>query len=362
MNRSLFLVVSTCVLPLMLCAAPLPSKPIALAANGQPIPAPNSRETVDTRDGNATVPVPCGMVYIPAGKFTFGQGSSAREVTLDAFCLGRFEVTNAEYRAFLAATNHRGVPRYWKGGTFPEGKANHPVLFVSLNDAEAYCAWVSKETGWRVVIPSAEQWEKAARAAKGGRYPWGDDKGATFADGRLKTRFNYNGYCAAQVLGGDPKRVTWYVDRSGQRGEQTTVDQIRTSNGQVFGINRDGNVTGWIDHGAGTGFVGTEIYRQMVDQGGNTTPVGSFEEGKSGFGCYDLAGNAYEWTSTLITATNGAERGKEVNEVRGGSWYSTGHSCVSVGIGEGRARSGGYHSVGFRVAMIPAAAESAAAR
>ena len=69
-----------------------------------------------------------------------------------------------------------------------------------------------------------------------------------------------------------------------------------------------------------------------------------------------MAGNAYEWTSTLITATNGAERGKEVNDVRGGSWYSTGRSGMSLGTGEGRARLGGYHSVGFRIAMnLPAA-------
>ena len=65
-----------------------------------------------------------------------------------------------------------------------------------------------------------------------------------------------------------------------------------------------------------------------------------------------MAGNAYEWTSTLITATNGAERGKQVNEVRGGAWYSTGRSGMSLGTGEGRARSGGYHSVGFRVARL----------
>jgi formylglycine-generating enzyme required for sulfatase activity len=64
-----------------------------------------------------------------------------------------------------------------------------------------------------------------------------------------------------------------------------------------------------------------------------------------------MAGNAYEWTSTLIIATNGAERGKEVNEVRGGSWYSTGRSGMSLGTGEGRARGMGYHSVGFRIAM-----------
>lgn len=41
-----------------------------------------------------------------------------------------------------------------------------------------------------------------------------------------------------------------------------------------------------------------------------------------------------------------------VNEVRGASWYSTGRSGVSIGIGEGRSARGAYHSVGFRIAMI----------
>jgi formylglycine-generating enzyme required for sulfatase activity len=236
------------------------------------------------------------------------------------------------------------------------------VLFVSLDDAEAYCAWVSRETGWQITIPTAEQWEKAARGPNGWRYPWGNDKDSSYSEGKLKTHFNYNAVCAADILAKQAKTATWYLDRSGKRGQQTTVEAIKTSNGQVFGVARDGNVTGWIDHGAGTGFVGTEIYRKLVDEGGYTTPVGSFEDGKSAYGCYDMAGNAYEWTSTVITATNGAERGRQVNEVRGGSWYSTGRSGMSLGTGEGRARTGGYHSVGFRIAMIPETPREAPAR
>src|SRR3954462_1520018 len=113
------------------------------------------------------------MVLIPAGKFTFGEGGGAREVRLDAYGLGRFEVTNAEDKAFLGATHHRGVPRYWRRGTHPAGHANPPVLFVLLAYDEPYCAWVSRETGWNIVIPSSEQWEKAARGPHAWRYPWG---------------------------------------------------------------------------------------------------------------------------------------------------------------------------------------------
>ena len=40
-------------------------------------------------------------------------------------------------------------------------------------------------------------------------------------------------------------------------------------------------------------------YRDLVDNGGFTTPVGSFPTGVSHYGCHDMAGNAYEWTNDL---------------------------------------------------------------
>lgn len=338
---------------LFLACAALASaaQPITTSAGGAPILSPIDSATVDVRDGSSTVKVPAGMVYVPAGNFTFGQGTDSREIHLDACCIGRFEVTNAEYKAFLDATHHRGTPRYWKDGVYPEGKANHPVLFVSLVDAEAYCAWISDKTGWHIVIPSSEEWEKAARGPKGWLYPWGNDKDSSYAGGKLKTHFNYNAVCAAHMLEQEAKTLTSYVDKSGRAGEQGRVEDIMTGNGQVFGLTPDGGVNAWIDHSTNIGFVNTEIYRRLVDNGGYTTAVGSYENGKSFYGCYDMAGNAYEWTRTIITATNGAERGKQVNDVRGGSWYATGRSGMSLGTGEGRSRSGGYHSVGFRVAM-----------
>jgi formylglycine-generating enzyme required for sulfatase activity len=327
-------------------------EPLTQAANGMAIFAPMEARTTEAQDGAAKVTIPAGMVYMPAGKFTFGAGREAREVTLEAYAIGRFEVTNAEYRAFLDATGERRAPRYWRDGSYPEGKANHPVLFVSLEDAEGYCAWVSRATGWKVTIPSAEQWEKAARGPAGWLYPWGNEKGSSYVDGKLTSHFNYNAVCAAHYLNDEAATMTAYGSRSTRPGAAVRVAEIATSNGQRFSVSADGNVSGWIDHGANLGFVGTEIYRRLVEDGGYTLPVGSFENGKSAYGCYDMAGNAYEWTSTVIIATNGAERGRQVNEVRGGSWYSVGRSGVSIGTGEGRDRRGGYHSVGFRVAAV----------
>ncbi|WP_395747101.1 formylglycine-generating enzyme family protein [Prosthecobacter sp.] len=324
--------------------------PIARAGNGMPIPSPIDKTTVEVKAGTQTIQIPAGMVYVPAGRFTFGENET-RE--LPGYAIARFEVTNAEYKAFIEATQHRGVPRYWKNGVYPEGKASHPVLFVSLVDAEAYCAWVSQETGWRVVVPTAEQWEKAARGPQAFLYPWGNDKDSHYSNGKLQTHFNYNAVCTAWMLDKEARTLTSYVEKSQEAGKQGRVEDIMTSNGQVFSLTPDGGVAGWIDHNTNTGFVNTQIYRDLVNNGGFTTPVGTYENGRSAYGCYDMAGNAYEWTSSIIVATNGAERGREVNDVRGGSWYSTARSGQSLCTGEGRARSGGYHSVGFRIAMNP---------
>jgi formylglycine-generating enzyme required for sulfatase activity len=327
------------------------AQPLTTSADGKPMASPIDKSVVEIRDGSRTIQIPAGMVYVPSGQFTFGMGADAKILHLDAFCIGRYEVTNAEYKTFLDAERHRTAPRYWKAGKFPEGKANHPVLFISLDDAEAYCQWISSKTGWQVVIPSAEQWEKAARGPKNYLYPWGNDKDSRVTGGKLTAHFNYNAVCAAYMLEKEAKTLTSYVEKSSQAGKEGRLEDIMTGNGKVFSLTSDGGVNAWIDHKTNTGFVNTVRYRELVDNGGYTTPVGSFPTGKSAYGCFDMAGNAYEWTRSIIIATNGAERGKEVYDVRGGSWYSTGRSGQSICTGEGRNRSGAYHSVGFRIAM-----------
>lgn len=63
-------------------------------------------------------------------------------------------------------------------------------------------------------------------------------------------------------------------------------------------------------------------------------------------------GNCWEWTSTEIVARNGAERGKNVNAIKGGSWYANKSSCRTDYSGEGRRAEGCYNTVGFRVVQI----------
>ena len=325
-------------------------------ANDNPVLYPTDTTTYAVTVGSTTVQVPYNMVYVPAGSFTVGTGSTATTSTTDAYCIGKYEVTNAEYKEFLTATSSTSYPAHWSNGTYPAGKANHPVLYISLTNALAYCAWISAQTGWAITIPTSDQWEKAARGPNAYLYPWGNslDTAYSSSTGVITTKFNYNGVTAAYYLFNRPNdAVTYSNTKSPYYGTATTVSKIAaydtSGSATLFSINSSGSVSGWVNHDTYTGFIYTSVYDTLMDSGGNTASVGTYPAGASAYGCYDMAGNVFEWTTTLITATNGAEAGVTSNEVRGGSWYSTGTSGKSISIGEGRSASGAFNTVGFRI-------------
>lgn len=178
----------------------------------------------------------------------------AREVTLPAFTIDRTEVTNRQYRRFLAeSTGHarchpdepKGkdhTPRYYRDfhpllarpdyaqlAPFGPQSFTHddqPVVGVDWWDAWAYAAWA----GGR--LPSADEWEAACRGTDGRGWPWGNE----WAWGLANTGGEKHG---RDVPGG--------------------------------GFEKDGFVY--------------------------PAPVGSFPKGTSPVGCVDLAGNAAEWVA-----------------------------------------------------------------
>jgi len=105
------------------------------------------------------------MILVPAGEFLFG--ADREKAVTGAFYIDRFPVTNAEYKKFVEATGHEH-PAHWRRGTWPEGKADHPVVQVTWESAAAYAHWAGKR------LPTEQEWEKAARGADGRRWPWGN--------------------------------------------------------------------------------------------------------------------------------------------------------------------------------------------
>ncbi len=126
----------------------------------------------------------------------FDREQARQTVTLPAFCLSQNLVTNANYQQFMQATGHREpgisaaeyqaqgflvhdysevVPYLWQGGQYPSGQSEHPVVLISYEDALAYIEWRSHQDGLSYRLPTALEWEKAARGTDGRYFPWGSE-------------------------------------------------------------------------------------------------------------------------------------------------------------------------------------------
>jgi formylglycine-generating enzyme required for sulfatase activity len=140
---------------------------------------------------------PAGMVRIPAGDFLFQVTGIEIEgfnwigvdvqypwedaprrghrhlLAMKPFYIDRYPATNAEFKKFLDAAGYRPKDDHnflkdWRNGTFPEGWADKPVTWVSLEDARAYAAWAGRR------LPHEWEWQYAAQGADGRLYPWGN--------------------------------------------------------------------------------------------------------------------------------------------------------------------------------------------
>lgn len=151
-------------------------------------------EIATTRPASA---VPDGMVQIPGGTFDFkvhglevaGKNQVGVDVqypwedsprryhdhvmTIRPFEIDRYPVTNAQYKKFLDSTHYHprddhNFLRDWSDGMYPDGWAQKPVTWVSLEDARAYAKWAGKR------LPHEWEWQYAAQGKDGRLYPWGN--------------------------------------------------------------------------------------------------------------------------------------------------------------------------------------------
>lgn len=126
----------------------------------------------------------------------FDRETSRKTSSLPAVCIGRNLVTNQEYQQFIQATNHQppGITAaeyqkqgflvhpyskvqdfLWQDGQYPTGKGQHPVVLISYEDALAYALWYGSQTGTTYRLPTAKEWEQAARGTDGRYFPWGNN-------------------------------------------------------------------------------------------------------------------------------------------------------------------------------------------
>lgn len=186
-----------------------------------------------------------------------------RRVELPAFAITRTPISNRLYAAFVAATGHaapdvdaqtwasyglvhpfaRTRRHAWTGGRPPPGREDHPVVLVSHQDAEAFAAWLSAETGRRWRLPSALEWEKAARGPDGRLFPWGDAWDATRLNSHDAGPFD------TLPLGSFPSGASPYglLDAAGQVFEWTADSAGRNRSGGRFLV-KGGS---WDDKGCG---------------------------------------------------------------------------------------------------------------
>ena len=137
------------------------------------------------------------MVYIPEGEFLMGTSeedavklateygvhpdlirleSPQKKVNLKAFWIDRFPVTHRQFFEFVKATDKQNVWPKWPDGKIPKELEDCAAVGISWPDACEYAKWAGKR------LPTAEEWEKAARGTDGRLYPWGNEwiKDATY--------------------------------------------------------------------------------------------------------------------------------------------------------------------------------------
>jgi formylglycine-generating enzyme required for sulfatase activity len=161
-------------------AKPEPIRQAMRAESGKPQVVPGRVPTTPAR-----MPFEPKLVLIPAGQFLMGSDPRVDKYASDDeqpqhrlyladYFIAKTPVTNTQYTAFVVATDH-GRPRHWEGGKPPQGKEDHPVVYVHWHDVMAYCNWLAQVTGKAYHLPSEAEWEKGARGTDGRIYPWGNE-------------------------------------------------------------------------------------------------------------------------------------------------------------------------------------------
>ena len=244
------------------------------------------------------------MVPISGGTFTMGSNEGNEQpihnVTVPSFYLGAHEVTVAQFQAFIDATGYQTdaeknngsyffIKRKWeiiKGITWqydPKGNYREsidyqqPVVHISWNDAQAYCKWLSEQTGQRYRLPTEAEWEYAAGGGSGPRTTYaGTNSDSNLGDYAWYTE---NSNSSTSPVGQKKPNSLGLYDMAGNVWEWCQDDyeesyqyspvdgSAREIQGSVSKVQRGGS---WFDESFGCGVT----YRMKDNQGVAAFSVG----------------------------------------------------------------------------------------
>lgn len=241
------------------------------------------------------------FVHVPAGEFIYGPEecyerleqcpplNPRQTIYLDGFWLAKYPVTYRQWLTFLEATGYSWQGQWyqvvggWRGhfqrayaptNQYPAGHDQLPIVDVTQSDAYAYCDWLSGQIDRPCSLPNEYQWEKAARGRDGRLYPWGNEPPRPEIQWQKKFPVGLESYFFSLLV--SPKR-----------------EWVRA---------------GW-------------YWRN-----GYPWPVGHVPQNVSVYGCADMSGNIWEWTSSLYNPDL-----PDFHVVKGGSWgYTIHHAKCNV--------------------------------
>ena len=241
------------------------------------------------------------MLLVKPGEFIMGDANGTAEIRpahkvkfSRPYYIGKFTVTVGQYKAFADAAKYQTLAEKmgraftmkdndfvqvsganWRNPMFPQTD-NHPVVAVSWDDTQAFCKWASEKTGRKIRLPTEAEWEYAARGPESLQFPWGNSWIGVTAN---------------------------VADAALENGVSMKIGAIKENDGYAC-----------------------------------TSPVGTYKNGVSWCGAYDMAGNVWQWCNDFFDANYYRESpavdppgpATGTNHVmKGGSWHNSNGFCRS---------------------------------
>ena len=262
--------------------------------------------TLPLRDADPAKLTTLRLVWIPPGNFVMGSADGHPDerpphpVLIEkGFWMGRTEITNAQFREYMASHESRTEDRHgYQFGAlgYDQDQPGQPAVRVSWDEAAGYCQWLSQKTGRKFTLPTEAQWEWACRAGAANPFWWGG----------MDT--DYSPYANL----GDRRLMEFAAD--------TALDNYSAARPMVNPNRYDD----WIPHD------------ERFDDGGLVT-VQAGQYRPNPWGLNDMHGNAWEWTRSVYrpypyrpddAGGNPSGAGTE-RVVRGGSWHDRPKRCTA---------------------------------